>query len=249
MIARLDIKGPNVIKGIQMEGLRVLGAPSEFARRYYETGADELLFVDTVATLYGRENLREVVELASNELFIPLTVGGGIRQLDDAKSMLMCGADKVAVNSGAIRNPRLISEIAHVFGSQCVVLSVEAKLVSPGRWEPYIDNGREPTGKNVIDWCREAVSLGAGEILLTSVDRDGTKKGLDVPLVAAVADAVNVPIIASGGAGNAGHLRELFEQTQADGVAIASILHYGTTDVSALKKDINNAGIPMRLGI
>lgn len=227
----------------------MLGAPSEFARRYYETGADELLFVDTVATLYGRENLREVVELASNELFIPLTVGGGIRQLDDAKSMLMCGADKVAVNSGAIRNPRLISEIAHVFGSQCVVLSVEAKLVSPGRWEPYIDNGREPTGKNVIDWCREAVSLGAGEILLTSVDRDGTKKGLDVPLVAAVADAVNVPIIASGGAGNAGHLRELFEQTQADGVAIASILHYGTTDVSALKKDINNAGIPMRLGI
>lgn len=246
IISRLDIKGQNVIKGIQMEGLRVIGKPSELARRYYEQGSDELVFIDTVATLYGRDNLREVVELAANELFIPLTVGGGIRTLDDAKSMLLCGADKVAVNSGAIRNPRLLTDIARVFGSQCVVLSVEAKQVAPNRWEPYIDNGREPTGMDAIEWCTRAESLGIGEILLTSVDRDGTKKGLDLGLTRVVAESVRVPVIASGGVGTSAHLIALFKETTADGAAMASSLHYGLTDIRTLKSELTSNGISVR---
>lgn len=246
IISRLDIKGPNVIKGIQMEGLRVLGKPSDMAREYYAQGADELVFIDTVATLYGRDNLREVVELAANELFIPLTVGGGIRTLDDAKSMLMCGADKVAVNSGAIRNPGLLTDIAQVFGNQCVVLSVEAKQVVRGRWEAYIDNGREPTGLDAVEWCSRAVELGAGEVLLTSVDRDGTKKGLDVDLVDAVSRAVHVPVIASGGTGTAAHLETLFTETGADGVALATALHYGVLDIPGIKSTLSGRGVPVR---
>lgn len=246
LIARLDIKGPNVIKGIQMEGLRVLGKPSEFARKYYEEGADELVLIDTVASLYGRDNLKDVVEQAANELFIPLTVGGGIRSMDDAKSMLMSGADKVAVNSGAIRNPALISDISRVFGSQCVVLSIEAKEVSPGRWESYIDNGREPTGLDVRDWCQTAVKLGAGEILLTSVDRDGTKRGYDLRLVQEVCDIVRVPVIASGGAGKASDLEELFSRTHADGAAIGTTLHYGTLGIREVKNVLSRHGIPVR---
>ena len=246
IIARLDIKGPNVIKGIQMEGLRVIGKPADLARRYYEGGADELVFVDTVATLYGRDNLREVVELAANELFIPLTVGGGLRTLDDAKDMLMSGADKVAVNSGAIRNPALLGEIASVFGNQCVVLSVEAKKTAEGRWEPYIDNGREPTGLDLIEWCAEAVSRGAGEVLLTSVDRDGTKRGFDTELVHEVSNAVNVPVVCSGGAGTAQHVVDLFHESDIDAVAVGTVLHYGLLSIADIKHAASESGLPVR---
>lgn len=248
IIARLDIKGPNVIKGIQMEGLRVIGKPADLARRYYEDGADELVFVDTVATLYGRDNIREVVELAANELFIPLTVGGGIRTLSDAKDMLMSGADKVAVNSGAIRNPSMLGEIASVFGNQCVVLSVEAKRIAPGRWEPYIDNGREPTGLDLIEWCTEAVSRGAGEVLLTSVDCDGTKRGFDLELVEAVSTAVSVPVVCSGGAGTTQHVVDLFHGSKVDAVAVGTVLHYGLLSIAEIKNAVLKSGHHVRTG-
>jgi cyclase len=246
VIARLDIKGSNVIKGIQMEGLRVVGKPADFSRKYYEQGADELLYIDTVATLYGRENMQEIVQQAANEIFIPLTVGGGIRTVSDAKSMLMSGADKIAINSGAIRNPDLITDVARVFGNQCVVLSIEAKKVGPGKWEPYIDNGREPTGLDVVDWCRKAVDLGAGEVLVTSVDRDGTRRGMDIGLVVAVAEAVRVPVIASGGVGDTSHVAALFETTTADAVALAYALHYDKTTVGDVKSDLERRGIETR---
>ena len=185
LIARLDIKGPNLIKGIHLEGLRVIGSPQEHALKYYLQGADELIYMDCVASLYGRNHLGEIISLAARDIFVPMTVGGGIRSVDDATQILRAGADKVAVNTAALTNPGLISAIAKRFGSQCMVLSVEAKQVGPERWEAYTDNGRERTGKDVVEWVREAVALGAGEILLTSVDREGTRKGFDIPLIRA----------------------------------------------------------------
>jgi len=238
-----------VIKGIQMEGLRVVGKPADLSRKYYEQGADELLYIDTVATLYGRGNMEEIVQQAANEIFVPLTVGGGIRTVADAKSMLISGADKVAVNSGAIRNPHLITEIARVFGNQCVVLSIEAKKVGPDKWEAYIDNGREPTGLDAVDWCRRAVVLGAGEVLVTSVDRDGTRKGMDLGLIVAVSAAVRVPVIASGGVGETSHVASLFEKTTADAVALACALHYDKTTVASIKSDLEGRGIRTRSSV
>ena len=167
LIPRLDVKSNNLIKGIQLEGLRVLGTPNEFALRYYKQGADELIYMDCVASLYGRNNLHDIVEQAARDVFIPLTVGGGIRSVDDANRLLRCGADKVAVNTAAVSNPHLIADIARCFGSQCMVLSVEAKQLGPGHWEAYTNNGREKTGIDVVDWVRRGVALGAGEILLT----------------------------------------------------------------------------------
>jgi cyclase len=204
LIARLDIKGPNLIKGIRFEGLRVIGSPAEHALRYYQQGADELIYIDSVASLYGRNNLSDIVQSAARNVFIPLTVGGGIRSTDDVRHLLRCGADKVAVNTAAIAQPGLITEIAREFGSQCMVLSIQAKQIAPGRWEAYTDTGRERSGVDVIEWARRGVQLGAGEILITSVDREGTRKGFDIDLVRTVAAEVNVPIIASGGFGERG---------------------------------------------
>ena len=183
LIARLDIKGPNLIKGVQLEGLRVLGDPREFAIEYYNAGIDELLYMDIVASLYGRNNLLTTVERTAEEVFVPLTVGGGIRSLSDVRAILNSGADKVAVNTAAMRNPRLLREIADTFGSQCVVLSVEAKRQQSGEWEAYTDNGRERTGRSVIEWISEATRNGVGEVLITSVDREGTRRGLDLDLL------------------------------------------------------------------
>jgi len=201
LIARLDIKGPNLIKGIHLEGLRVIGSPNEHALRYYQQGADELIYIDCVASLYGRNSLGDIVQSAAQDVFVPMTVGGGIRTVEDATRLLRYGADKVAVNTAAVANPKLISDIAQRFGSQCMVLSIEAKQIGPDRWEAYTDNGRERTGLNVISWVKQGVALGAGEILLTSVDREGTRKGFDIPLVRAVTQEVAVPVIASGGMG------------------------------------------------
>jgi len=201
LIARLDIKGPNLIKGIHLEGLRVIGSPNEYALRYYQQGADELLYMDCVASLYGRNNIGEIVRDAVKDVFVPLTVGGGIRSVNDANELLRCGADKVAINTAAVSNPELISEVARRFGSQCMVLSIEAMQVGVGKWEVFTDNGRESTGLDVIDWVKRGVDLGAGEILLTSVDREGTRKGFDIDLVQAVTQEVTVPVIASGGMG------------------------------------------------
>ena len=246
LIARLDVKGPNLIKGVHLEGLRVIGAPNDFARRYYEQGADELIYIDCVASLYGRNSLGDIVQAAAQDVFIPMTVGGGIRTVDDATHLLRCGADKVAVNTAAVANPQLISDIARRFGSQCMVLSVEAKRLGPGRWEAFTDNGREDTGLDVIEWIKRGVALGAGEVLLTSVDQEGTRKGFDVDLLSAVTREVSVPVIASGGMGTPEHLLDVVQHGHADAVAMADILHYGRANFADIRRAAQGAGIPVR---
>lgn len=226
IIPRLDIKGPNVVKGVNLEGLRVVGRPELFARIYYEEGADELLYMDAVASLYGRNSLESIVRRTAEELFIPLTVGGGIRSPEDVRALLRAGADKVAINTAAIRNPGLIDEAVRQFGSQCIVVSIEARAAGPGRYECLTDYGRERSGLDVFHWAREAVLRGAGEILLTSVDRDGGGAGFDLGLIRPLAEAVDVPVIASGGAGRVEHVREVIEVGKADAVSIGSMLHY-----------------------
>src|ERR1700733_8033365 len=246
LIARLDIKGPNLIKGMHLEGLRVIGPPNVHAMRYYQQGADELIYMDCVASLYGRNSLRDIVESAAQDVFVPMTVGGGIRSVDDATDLLRSGADKVAVNTAAVANPGLISDIAQRFGSQCMVLSIEAKQIGPARWEVYTDNGRERTGLDVIEWVRRGVTLGAGEILLTSVDREGTRRGFDVALVRAVTAEVSVPVIASGGMGTAQDLVDVVLQGEADAVAMADILHYRRAAMGDIRRAAQVAGLHVR---
>ncbi len=246
LIARLDIKGPNLIKGVHLEGLRVVGDPQEFARRHYEAGADELVYMDIVASLYGRNSLTEIIKRAAKDIFIPMTVGGGVRSADDVKQLLRAGADKVAINTAAVLRPELVTEIARRFGSQCMVLSIEAKCQGPGKWEAYTDNGRERTGKDVVDWARRGCELGAGEILLTSVDQEGTRKGFDVALVRAVAAAVPIPVIASGGMGTTEHLVKVIQEGKADAVAMADVLHYNRIPMKEIRDAALVAGIPVR---
>ena len=246
-IPRLDIKGPNLIKGIHFEGLRVIGDPKEFARRYYEQGADELLYVDVVASLYGRNSLHDIVKLTSSDVFVPLTVTGGIRSTDDVREILRAGADKVGINTAATKRPELIREVARKFGSQCMVLSIEAKRKAPGRWEAYADNGREPTGLDVIEWAQRGVELGAGEILLTSVDREGTREGFDCELVAAVSALVPVPVIASGGMGKISDVEKVVREGKADAVSMADVLHYGRLTLPEIKRAAEQAGLDVRL--
>ncbi len=245
LIARLDIKGPNLIKGVHLEGLRVIGDPGAYARRYYEQGADELLYMDTVASLYGRNNLTDIVSLAARDVFVPMTVGGGVRSVEDADRLLRAGADKVAVNTAATQRPELISELARRFGSQCVVLSIEAKEREQG-WEAYTDNGREHTGLDVVDWAQRGEELGAGEILLTSVDREGTATGFDLALVRAVADRVGIPVIASGGMGAAKDLKAVVQEARADAVAMAHVLHYNKLSIGEIRDYARQAGIAVR---
>ena len=200
LIARLDVKDENLVKGIQFEGLRKLGPPRDFARRYYRQGIDEVLYLDTVASLYGRNNLAHVLEEATRDVFVPITAGGGLRSVEDVRALLRAGADKAAINTAALRDPTLITRVAEVFGSQCMVVSIQAKRTANG-WEAYCDNGREHTGLDVLDWVCRAQALGAGEILLTSVDCEGVGKGMDIPLYEAVCARADVPVIAAGGAG------------------------------------------------
>lgn len=245
LIARLDIKGPNLIKGVHLEGLRVIGDPQEFARHYYEDGADELIYMDTVASLYGRNNLTEIVSHASREVFVPMTVGGGVRSVDDVKMLLRAGADKVAINTAAVKRPTLITEVAQLFGSQCMVLSIEAKRLGPGKWEVFTDNGRERTGMDVLEWSGRGVELGAGEILLTSVDQEGTARGFDLDLVRVIGKSVPVPVIASGGMGTPQHLVEAVE-AGADAVAMAHVLHYRKHTLPEIRAMALQAGIHVR---
>jgi cyclase len=226
IIPRLDIKGPNLVKGIHLEGLRVLGKPETFARYYYESGADELVYIDAVASLYGRNSLLEIVERTSKEIFIPLTVGGGLRTIEDIQKVLKAGADKVAVNTAAIGRPALIGEASEKFGSSTVVVSIAAKKKENGKYEAYTDNGRERSGLDVLEWAKECEERGAGEILLTSIDRDGTGLGYDIDLIQSVAGAVSVPVIACGGAGEIGHVFEAASAGRADAVSMGSLLHY-----------------------
>jgi len=240
LIARLDIKGPNLIKGVQMEGLRVMGDPYDFARRYYEAGVDELLYVDIVASLYGRSKLTEVVARTARDVFVPMTVGGGIRSIDDVTALLRAGADKVAVNTAAVANPDLISQVAKRFGNQCMVLSIEAKAQAPGKWEVYTETGRERSGMDVVDWVQRGIDLGAGEVLVTSIDHEGMRKGYDIGLIAAVAAVAEVPVIASGGYGRTGDLAAALT-AGADAVAVADALHYGRTTLAQLRAELGGA--------
>ena len=246
LIPRLDIKGPNLIKGIHLEGLRVVGDPQEHARRYYEQGADELIYMDIVASLYGRNSLRDIVSRTAQDVFIPLTVGGGVRTVDDVRELLRAGADKVAINTAAVKRPELITEVSRAFGSQCMVLSIEAKRIGNSRWEVFTDNGRERTGIDVVAWAKQSVALGAGEILLTSVDQEGTRKGFDIELVRAVADTCSIPVIASGGMGSIDDFANVCQYGNADAVAIADVLHYRRVELGDIKEQASQRGISVR---
>lgn len=226
IIPRLDIKGPNLVKGIHLEGLRVLGKPEQFARYYYESGADELLYIDVVASLYNRNSLHDIIARTAKETFIPLTVGGGLRTIEDIRNVLRVGADKVALNTAAINNPQIINEAAKRFGSSTVLISIEAIREADGKYLAYTDNGREHTGVEVMEWVKQVEERGAGEILLTSVDKEGTGSGYDLELTEMVANAVSIPVIASGGAGRIEHITQVISKGRADAVAIASMLHY-----------------------
>jgi imidazole glycerol-phosphate synthase subunit HisF len=229
VIPRLDIKGPNLVKGIQFEGLRVLGKPEVFAKHYYEAGADELLYMDAVASLYGRNSLTEIIERTAHDIFIPLTVGGGLRSLDDIRDVLRAGADKVALNSAAIRNPELVRQAARRFGSSTVVISIEAMRHADGRYEAYTDYGRESTGIDAFEWALQAVELGAGELLVTSISRDGTGRGFDLDFTRRISEAVPIPVIAGGGAGTMMHVEDVIKEGAADAVCMGSMLHYHLT--------------------
>lgn len=245
IISRLDIKGSNLIKGIHLEGLRIIGEPNSYARDYYFQGADEIIYMDCVASLYGRNNLSDIVKTTLKNVFIPITVGGGIRTVSDAQEMLKSGADKIAINTGAVKNPKIISEMAQSFGSQCMVSSIDAKKVGDSKWEVYTDSGRERTGLDVVEWAEECESLGAGEILLTSIDREGTRKGFDVELIRAVSNSVDIPIIASGGMGVPKDLLKAVA-VGADAVAIADILHYKKYKVDDVRLVAKNSGLAIR---
>lgn len=235
IIARLDIKGPNLVKGIHLEGLRVLGSPEEFAEYYYLNGADELFYQDVVASLYERNSLDEIITKTAKMAFIPLTVGGGLRTIEDINRVLRAGADKVSINTSAIKNPKFIEEAVKVFGSSTIVVAIEAIKQSDGKYLAYTDNGREYTGVDVFDWVKRVEELGAGEICLTSVDREGTGSGFDLELTKAVADFCSIPVIAHGGAGSVIDVERVVAASNADAVAIASILHY-----DYISKKVNN---------
>jgi cyclase len=226
IIPRLDIKGPNLVKGIHLEGLRVLGAPEQFAEHYYKAGADELIYMDVVASLYGRNSLTEIIRKTAQKIFIPLTVGGGIRTLEDIKNVLRAGADKVSLNTAAIKNPEIIKEAAKRFGSSTILVSIEAIKQPDGKYLAFIENARESTGVEVFSWVKKVEELGAGEILLTSVDKEGTGDGYDVELTRKVAESVSIPVIANGGAGKIEDIEQVIKEGKADAVSLASILHY-----------------------
>lgn len=247
VIPRLDIKGPNVIKGVHLECLRIVGQPQDLAEKYYKEGADELLYVDTVASLYERNNILDIVSKAARKIFIPMTVGGGMRSVEDIRQALRAGADKVAINTHATKHPEFITEAARAFGSQCIVGHVEAKRMSWGGFEALIDNGRVSTGRDAILWAKELVSLGAGELLITSVDQEGTAKGYDVELVRAIASSVPVPVIASGGAGNPADILSVIQGGCADAVSAAHIFHYKKYSIRAVKKRLKKEGISVRI--
>ena len=247
IIPCLDVDKGRVVKGINFVRLRDAGDPVELASVYDREGADELVFLDITASHEGRELVFDMAARVAEKVFIPFTVGGGIRSEGDIRRMLATGADKVSLNTAAVENPSLITSAASRFGSQCVVVAIDAKARPHGGWEVYIHGGRTPTGMDAVEWARRAEALGAGEILLTSMDRDGTKEGYDIDLTRAVAEAVNLPVIASGGAGKLEHLAEVIERAGADAVLAASIFHYGEYSIREAKEYLRGRGIPVRL--
>ena len=242
IIPRLDIKGPNLVKGIYLEGLRVLGKPERFARYYYENGADELIYMDVVASLYGRNSLTHILEKTSREMFIPLIVGGGLRTIEDIRQVLNRGADKVSLNTAAISNPELIVEASKRFGSSTILVSIEAIKKPDGSYEAYTDNGREKTGLDVFEWACRVADLGAGEIMVTSINQEGTGKGFDIELTKKIAESVSIPVIACGGAGSVSHIAEVITKGKADAVSMASVLHYNFVKNYKMEDDFSGEG-------
>ncbi|MCL6415598.1 imidazole glycerol phosphate synthase cyclase subunit [Aestuariirhabdus sp. Z084] len=247
VIARIDVKNEHAIKGIHLEGLRKVGDPNEMAKSYYSDGVDEIIFMDAVAAYYDRNSLSHIIEEACKDVFVPITVGGGIRTVEDIRKALSSGADKVAINTKAISDPDFIVKASKMFGSQCIVVSIDGKKKSSGQWEAYTDNGREPSGLDVIKWASESEKLGAGEIMLTSIDSEGTKKGFDLELCDAVSKAVSIPVIASGGAGTYDHISSLLRSSNVDAIAMASLLHYKLSDIHRLKSEMIKDGFKVRL--
>lgn len=247
IIPCLDVRDGKVVKGINFVGIKEVGDPVQCAEEYNRQGADEIVFLDITATHEHRGTMADVVRKTAEKVFVPLTVGGGIRTIDDFQAMLRAGADKVSVNSAALRRPELIAEAADKFGSQCVVVAIDAKKMPDGHWHAYLAGGREDTGTDAVEWAKQAVSLGAGEILLTSMDADGTKMGFDLPLLNAVTEVVSVPVIASGGCGSLEHFSEVFEKTGADAALAASLFHYGELTIREVKEHLKSRGIPVRL--
>lgn len=247
IIPCLDVKDGRVVKGTNFVGLRDAGDPVELAKVYDIRLADELIFLDITASSDERTTMVDVVERVAAEVFIPFTVGGGIRTVEDIRTMLKAGADKVSLNTAAVKKPELLAEGAKRFGRQCIVLAVDARRTVPGRWEVYINGGRTPTGLDVLAWVQQATALGAGEILLTSMDKDGTKDGYDIELTKAVSEAVNVPVIASGGAGELAHFYEVLTAGKADAVLAASVFHYGQFTVGQVKQYLQARGVEVRL--
>lgn len=245
IIPRLDIKAPNLVKGVRLEGLRVMGKPEDFASRYFADGADELHYQDIVASLYGRSNIVDLIKETAEHIFVPLTVGGGIRTLSDIQQILRAGADKVCLNTAATMRPEFITEAAKSFGAQCVVVGIETIRQADGRWKVFTDNGREPTGMDAYDWAMRAVDLGAGELLLTSVDREGTFKGFEFEFIQQIAPRVPVPVVAHGGAGT---LDDFVKAAKAgvDGVAVAGVLHYNKLTVKDIKRHLVAEGVEVR---
>ncbi|RKY28804.1 MAG: imidazole glycerol phosphate synthase subunit HisF [Candidatus Omnitrophota bacterium] len=247
IIPCLDVKEGRVVKGINFLNLRDAGSPVEQAKAYAKEGADELVFLDITASFEARKTIIEVVRETCEEVFIPFTVGGGIKDLEDIRALLRAGADKVSINTSAVENPEFIKMASQEFGSQCIVVAIDAKLTEDCRWEVYAYGGRKPTGIDVLGWAEEVQALGGGEILLTSMDRDGTKQGYDLELTRRVSQRVNIPVIASGGAGNLEHLYQAFTQGLASAVLAASIFHYGEYSLREAKKYLKEKGIPVRI--
>lgn len=247
VIPCLDVHAGRVVKGVQFESLVDAGDPVAIAQAYQDQGADELVFLDITASSDERETILQIVERTASVCFMPLTVGGGLRNVDNIRTMLNAGADKVSLNTAALLNPDLVLQSAKKFGNQCIVVAIDAKQVAPGKWEVFTHGGRKTTGLDAVEWAKKAVSLGAGEILLTSMDKDGTKDGYDLPLTSAIVDAVAVPVIASGGAGELQHLVDVVQQSKASAVLAASIFHFGTYSIAEAKQTLLNAGIPARL--
>jgi len=247
IIPCLDVNAGRVVKGVNFVELRDAGDPVEIARRYDEQGADEITFLDITASSDDRDIILHIIEAVAAQVFIPLTVGGGVRQVEDVRRLLNAGADKVSMNTAAVNNPQLVADASAKVGAQCIVVAVDAKQTAPGRWEVFTHGGRRNTALDAIEWARKVESLGAGEILLTSMDRDGTKAGFDLPLTRAVADAVGIPVIASGGVGTLQHLADGVTEGRADAVLAASIFHYGEYTVRQAKEYMRSRGIEVRL--
>lgn len=248
VIPCLDVTDGRVVKGVEFVNLRDAGDPVEMAAIYNREGADELVFLDITASSDSRSTMVDVVQRTADQVFIPLTVGGGIRTVEDIRALLGAGADKISINTAALSRPELISEGADIFGTQCMTVAIDARQVEPGRWEVFTHGGRRPTGIDVVEWAAQVARFGAGEILLTSMDRDGTLSGYDLPLLTAVSAAVNVPVIASGGAGTMEHFAEALAPGRADAVLAASLFHFGTMRISEVKDFLGDRGIPVRPG-